>query len=250
MLFIFWYYGSLLWLIIFLTSCVFFQAFCKDLVAKKLVMQGAQQVSSNPSSAFIYAAVIAGIWSAFPDVGQLILAHFQHSYPYLVPYYLQKQNGQSTEDYHKALGYSIVRERIEDQDNFLKKFSGTVQLYAAVMTSSGAGDSDHPHGIEHGWTWLARVLNLKPIPSVTATMLYQFIKVAGHALMKKYGRQFQKLLLVLCKEFVPAIDKLTPPEKRGPTQRLKDFLEECIKSQRIPVPDGYLTQRWWQSGHF
>ena len=213
-----------------------------------LVVEGARQVSSNPESAFIYASVIVGIWSAFPDVGELILAHFQRSYPYLVPYYLPKQEGQSTNDYHKVLGYSIVNDKIEDQDHFLKKFSGTVQLYAAVITSSD--QADHPHGIEQGWAWLARVLNLKPHPSVTATMLYEFIKVAGHALMKKYGRQFQKLLLVLWKEFVPAIEEVTPPEKRGPTQRLKDFLEECIKGNKIAIPKGYLTQRWWQSGHF
>ncbi|XP_028396330.1 nucleoporin GLE1-like [Dendronephthya gigantea] len=224
--------------------------YCKDLVAKKLVMQGAQQVSSNPQSAFLYAAVMVGIWSAFPDVGQLILAHFHRSYPYLVPYYMPQVEGQSNNDFHKALGYSVNNDKIEDEDHFLKKFSGTVQLYAAVVTSKGATTSDHPHGIDKGWTWLARTLNLKPYPSITATMLYEFIKVAGHLLMKQYGKQFQKLLLMLFKDFIPAMDEVTPAKKKAPVQRFKDFLDECVKTQKIAVPKGYLTERWWQSGHF
>ncbi|CAB4021932.1 nucleoporin GLE1-like [Paramuricea clavata] len=224
--------------------------FCKDLVAKKLVMQGAQQVSSNPQSAFLYAAVIVGIWTAFPDVGKLILAHFHRSYPYLVPYYIPQVEGQSNNDYHKALGYSVNNDKIEDENHFLKKFSGTVQLYAAVVSSKGAATPDHPHGIDKGWTWLARTLNLKPHPSVTATMLFEFIKVAGHLLMERYRKQFQKLLLMLYKDFIPAMDKVTPPEKQGPMQRFKDFLDECVKTQKIPMPKGYLTERWWHSGHF
>ena len=233
-----------------MSSITLFQVFCKDLVARKLVVQGAQQVSFNPASAFLYAAVIVGIWSAFPDVGQLILAHFHRSYPYLVPYYMPQVEGQSKNDYHKALGYSGSNDKIEDEDNFLKKFSGTVQLYAAVVSSKGATTPDHPHGINKGWTWLARTLNLQPHSSITATMLFEFIKVAGHLLMERYRKQFQKLLLMLCKKFIPAIEIVTPPEKRGPIQRLKDFLEECIKSHRIPVPKGYLSERWWQGGHF
>jgi nucleoporin GLE1 len=227
-----------------------FQVFCKNLVAKKLVMQGAQQVSSNPESAFLYAAVIVGIWTAFPDVGKLILAHFHRSYPYLVPYYMPQIEGQSNNDYHSALGYSVNNDKIEDENHFLKKFSGTVQLYAAVVSSKGAATPDHPHGIDKGWTWLARTLNLTPHSGVTATMLFEFIKVAGHLLMDRYRKQFQKLLLILYKDFIPAIDKVTPPEKQGPTQRFKDFLDDCVKTQRIAMPKGYLTERWWQSGHF
>ena len=213
-------------------------------------MQGAQQVSFNPESAFLYAAVIVGIWKEFPDVGTLILAHFHRSFPYVVPYYIPQVEGQSNNDYYKALGYSVSNDKIEDDNHFLKKFAGTVQLYAAVVTSKGATAPNHPYGIEHGWTWLARTLNLKPHPSVTATMLCEFIKVAGHLLMEKYRKQFQKLLLVLFKSYVPAIDKVTPPEKKGPVQRFKVFLDECVKTQKIAVPKGYLTERWWNSGHF
>lgn len=213
-------------------------------------MQGAQQVSSNPESAFLYSAVIVGIWSVFPDVGKLILAHFYRSYPYLVPYYMPQLKGQTNQDYYKALGYSINNNQVEDENHFLKKFSGTVQLYAAVVSSKGATLPDHPHGIGHGWTWMARTVNLKPHPNITATMLFEFIKVCGHLMMQQYRKQFQKLLLLLCKEYLPAIENVTPIEKRGPTQRFKDFLQECIKMQRIALPKGYLTERWWQTGHF
>lgn len=215
-----------------------------------LVLQGARQVSFDTESAFYFAAVIVAIWTQFPDVGKLILAYFHRNYPYLVPYYMPRVEGQSNNDYHKALGYHVSNHKIEHEDHFLKKFSGTVQLYAAVVSSKGASTPDHPHGIHNGWTFLARTLNLKPQPNITATMMFEFIKIAGHLLMQTYHKQFQKLLLLLFKEFLPAIDKVTPAEKRGPAYRFKDFLQECVKTQKIAIPKGYLTERWWQTGHF
>lgn len=52
-------------------------------------------------SAFPIAAVTAGIWAEFPDVGEIILAHFIMKCPYLVPYYIPKVEGQTDEDYYR-----------------------------------------------------------------------------------------------------------------------------------------------------
>ena len=114
---------------------------------------------------------------------------------------------------------------------FLNRMRGIVRLYAAIIQTLPlpVGPSrPHPHGLEHGWAWLARVLNMEPHPTLTATAIGDFLEVknhsyrafplsyldslwscfsltqtAGHALLRKYNKVFKKLLFVLCKEYVP-----------------------------------------------
>lgn len=225
------------------------QSFCKDLLAKKLVQQGSQQVSSSHSSAFPIAAVIVGIWSSFPDIGDLILAQFCDQCPFLVPFYIPRTAELTDVEYFASLGYQCSEGEIEEQDKFLKRMTGIVRLYAAIISSlPPQGQSrQHPFGLEKGWTWLARMLNLDPRPDYTATALYEFLAVAGHALMRQYKKQFGKLLNILVLEYVPKIEKVTAKAQSGPVVRLKVYLETCIKDQKIPVPDGYLTPNWWRS---
>ncbi|CAH3128846.1 unnamed protein product [Pocillopora meandrina] len=225
------------------------KSFCKDLLAKKLVQQGSQQVSSSHSSAFPIAAVIVGIWSSFPDIGDLVLAQFCDQCPFLVPFYIPRTAELADVEYFASLGYQCSEGEIEEQDKFLKRMTGIVRLYAAVISSlPPQGQSQqHPFGLEKGWTWLARMLNLDPRPDYTATALYEFLAVAGHALMRQYKKQFGKLLNILVLEYVPKIEKVTAKAQSGPVVRLKVFLETCIKDQKIPVPDGYLTPNWWRS---
>ena len=219
-------------------------------MSKKLVLQGAKQISSSFNSAFAFGAVALGIWSQFPEVGKLILAHFYLACPYLVPYYMPKKEGQSTAEYCKCLGYEVDGEDVESEDKYLKKLSGVVRLYAAILQSPmppSLSSLAHPFGIHNGWSWLSRIINLEPIETVTATVLFDFLDVAGCALSKSYGKQFQKLLQLLCQEMVPKIDQITQPDNKGPVVRLKLFLEKCLKSNIFPVPDGHISSRWWRS---
>lgn len=34
-----------------------------------------------------------------------------------------------------------------------------------------------PHGLNHGWRWLAQMLNMEPLADVTATLLFDFLEV-------------------------------------------------------------------------
>ena len=134
----------------------------------------------------------------------------------------------------------------------LKRMTGLVRLYAAVISSiPPSGQSNqHPYGLNNGWTWLSRMLNLEPRANYTAVALNEFLAVAGHALMRKYKKQFGKLLNTLVLDYVPKIEKVTDKAQSGPVVRLKVFLEACIKDQKIPVPDGYLAPHWWRSSSF
>lgn len=99
-------------------------AFCMDLLAKKFVLQGDVMVSSNPESAFCYATVIVSLWNEFPTFGKLVLAYFYKFCPYLLPYYIPRQVGETDEEFYIKQGYQYVDGQIEKQDKFLKRMTG------------------------------------------------------------------------------------------------------------------------------
>lgn len=48
----------------------------------------------------------------------------------------------------------------------------------------------HPHGLNHGWRWLAQILNMEPLSDVTATLLFDFLEVRNAVLTRE--RQWLK----------------------------------------------------------
>lgn len=113
--------------------------------------------------AFSVSAVAIALWKDFPDFGELLLAYFNETCPYLVPVFLPQQQGQSNEDYYRSLGYKYSDDgTIERQDKFLKRMSGLMRLYAALtVTKQRQGITNpHPYGIKNAWRWLAATLNI------------------------------------------------------------------------------------------
>lgn len=151
----------------------------------------------------------------------------------------------------RMLGYKVDSNgTIEAQDKFLKRMSGIMRLYAAILVSSPPrSNAVHPHGIEHAWIWLSRVLNMDPQPDITATLTYDMLQVAGHTLFSAYKVQFVKLLFLLYKEFLPKLRSVSVAG--GPVARLEQFLEQTLNKfkmkQMMPHPDGYLAQNFWFS---
>ncbi len=70
--------------------------------------QGEEQVASQADSAFPIAAVTVGVWSDFPNVGELILAHFHSSCPALVPFYIPRAEGMSEANHMRWAQLSLV----------------------------------------------------------------------------------------------------------------------------------------------
>nr|SVE75786.1 EOG090X0755 [Daphnia hispanica] len=220
--------------------------YCTNLLARRMVAQGEDQVNVNPKAAFPIAAIITELWLEFPVFGRLVLAHFYRQCPYIVPYYLPQQEGQSNEDYYKSLGYRYSGGKVEQQPTYLKRMSGVVRLYAAVLISLPRRNQPHPHGLEHAWRYLAALLNLSPRNDITAAILVEFLTVAGSAMSREYGKQFQKMLHLICTEYFTMIRNVTPKGSGGgPVTRLEDFLHESITKRVIPPPAGQLPPRFW-----
>ncbi|XP_036041788.1 nucleoporin GLE1 isoform X3 [Onychomys torridus] len=148
-------------------------------LAEKFVKQGEEEVASHHEAAFPIAVVASGIWELHPKVGDLILAHLHKKCPYSVPFYPAFKEGMALEDYQRMLGYQVTDSKVEQQDNFLKRMSGMIRLYAAIIQLQwpyGNRQEAHPHGLNHGWRWLAQILNMEPLSDVTATLLFDFLE--------------------------------------------------------------------------
>lgn len=91
-------------------------------------------------------------------------------------------------------GYKVVGGALETEENYYKRISGIVRLYSAIiqypvpketvscsdniMTLADVMFSQpHPYGPEHGWAWLANILNNDPRSGITATALLHFLEV-------------------------------------------------------------------------
>lgn len=219
-------------------------------LAEKFVKQGEEEVASHHEAAFPIAVVASGIWELHPRVGDLILAHLHKKCPYSVPFYPAFKEGMALEDYQRMLGYQVTDSKVEQQDNFLKRMSGMIRLYAAIIQLRwpyGNRQVAHPHGLNHGWRWLAQILNMEPLSDVTATLLFDFLEVCGNALMKQYQVQFWKMILLIREVYFPRIEAITSSGQMGSFIRLKQFLEKCLQRREIPVPKGFLTSSFWRS---
>lgn len=198
-------------------------------LAEKFVKQGEEEVASHHEAAFPIAVVASGIWELHPRVGDLILAHLHKKCPYSVPFYPAFKEGMALEDYQRMLGYQVKDSKVEQQDNFLKRMSGMIRLYAAIIQLRwpyGNRQETHPHGLNHGWRWLAQILNMEPLSDVTATLLFDFLEVCGNALMKQYQVQFWKMILLIKEDYFPRIEAITSSGQMGSFIRLKQFLED------------------------
>ncbi|XP_011844037.1 PREDICTED: nucleoporin GLE1 [Mandrillus leucophaeus] len=184
-------------------------------LAEKFVKQGEEEVASHHEAAFPIAVVASGIWELHPRVGDLILAHLHKKCPYSVPFYPTFKEGMALEDYQRMLGYQVKDSKVEQQDNFLKRMSGMIRLYAAI--------------IQLRWPYGNRQ------------------EVCGNALMKQYQVQFWKMLILIKEDYFPRIEAITSSGQMGSFIRLKQFLEKCLQHKDIPVPKGFLTSSFWRS---
>ncbi|XP_053182227.1 mRNA export factor GLE1 [Scomber japonicus] len=219
-------------------------------LAEKFVKQGEEEVASHHEAAFPIAVVASGVWELHPRVGDLILAHLHKKCPYAIPNYPPMKDGTPVEEYQKILGYRVDDSGVEGQDSFLKRMSGMIRLYAAMIQLRWPYSSKQgpvPHGLNHGWRWLAQMLNMEPLADITATLLFDFLEVCGNALMKQYQSQFWKLILLLKEEYFPRIEAVTSSGQMGSVIRLKQFLETSLQSRQISPPKGQLSSIFWRS---
>jgi hypothetical protein len=69
---------------------------------------------------------------------------------------------------YRSLGYRYKQSgELEDQYRFLKRMSGIMRLYAAILISQPCRyqqKKSHPHGLAQAWRWIACMVNLAKFP--------------------------------------------------------------------------------------
>ncbi|KAI8035705.1 hypothetical protein M5D96_011455 [Drosophila gunungcola] len=219
--------------------------YCMLLMAKKFVSQSETAISSNPQAAFPFASVIITFWKLLPDFGKIFLAYMYKESPFLVPYVIPQQQGQTPEQYLKTIGYRLSdKNELEKPDIYLKRQTGVVRLYAAVIITQGrkAAGPDECFELNEGWLWLAHMVRVKPIPDISATMIMEMLQTLGFELWRSYGKQFMKLLVYIQNIYMP---QLAAHDEGGPKTRLEMLLAKFLRERQIPQAIGVLPPGFW-----
>ena len=220
--------------------------YCILLMAKRFASQGDSTVSCNPKAAFPMATIIVSLWKHLPEFGETYLAYSFIKSPFLVPYFIPQKEGQPLEEYLKMLGYLVDKQEVEQHEQFLKRLSGIVRLYAATMITPGcqADGRGHPYGLDHAWRWITNFVSLEPLPDICATILLEMLNFMGAELWSVYGKQFTKLLLYIQQDYLKALSS-EDREEGGPKERLTRKLAQMLKEGGIAKPDGMLAKNFW-----
>ncbi|KAF3772684.1 GLE1 protein, partial [Nymphaea thermarum] len=134
------------------------------------------------------------------------------------------QSFETKEAYYKMIGYKEDGGNIESTDSYLQRLEAYMTLYAALIQTEIPGIANQ-HGLKEGWAWLARFLNVIPADRTTATALVAFLRTAGHALYRRYGNQFIKILRVTTRRFLPDLKGKEDPLASKVINNLETYLQ-------------------------
>lgn len=217
--------------------------FCKDTLAKKIINIGEQVVSVKTETGFEVASIVTELWKTHPDFGILLYARFKQKCPCLIPYNAAKTDEETDEEYYKSLCYNYTNGVVEKQDKYVKRMTGIVRLFAAIIvTESKSGKA---LSISQAWMLIAATVNLVPQLDVTAIFLHEILIITGYELKQAYGRQFIKMLEYINTNYMKKIDEVTPVGCGGPVQRLKTFINKFIQVGYIEKPKGIIPYNFW-----
>lgn len=217
--------------------------FCKHTLAKKLVNFGENVADVKKQAAFEVASIASELWQVHSDFGLILYATFKQKCPCLIPYNAPQTNEQTDEEYYKSLGYNYTNGVVEKQDKYVKRMTGIIRLFAAIIVTETK--SGKALGIEQAWILIAATVNLAPQLDVTAVFLHEMLIITGHDLKEAYGRQLIKMLKYIDTYYMKKIDEVTPITCAGPVQRFKTFISKAIEVGYIEKPKDIIPYNFW-----
>lgn len=121
------------------------------------------------------------------------------------------------------MGYVEKRDgdqrRFETESEFLNRMNGLIRLFCKLLVRGGPPfDAD----CSIAWRWIADVLNLPPRPNITAVLLRVFLDEAGLVMLRAYGTQFLKLVILMETQYLLQLESQTTPDQMS---RLRHTLQ-------------------------
>ncbi|TPX33296.1 hypothetical protein SmJEL517_g03734 [Synchytrium microbalum] len=203
-------------------------------LARKITRQAELEVADNPAFSFPLAFVAIIVMVKHEPFIRVLLGHLMRRCPYVVPRYVEKFKGQSEEEYRKEAGYLKTDENeYESETKYVRRMCGIIYLYAAIVATP---HPKNPHPISNGWTWLARMVNIKP-RAITPHLLHAFLKIVGNRLLQTYGTQAIKLVQLIRDQVVPAVPK-DSQDALAASNHLLVFFERVERDGTIPAHEG------------
>jgi len=209
------------------TFYILIYIFAADVSGQK---QAESEVIVQIPAAFPLAYVSIFLISKFPSLKPILLARFAKNCPWTVPFYTSPQS----EDAMKKMGYKRTEDsKWEEQSRYIERQSGILAVYAAMTTHqlsprAVAGTELTPYGLANAWRWVARCLNHVAGGEIEVAMMATFLEVANQAILRVYGRQAVKLVMVALGE------EWSRQVERGPAKgRLEIMKDEFERTGRI-----------------
>eukprot|EP00177_Eucheuma_denticulatum_P003013 GFKZ01005417.1.p1 GENE.GFKZ01005417.1~~GFKZ01005417.1.p1 ORF type:complete len:575 (+),score=86.68 GFKZ01005417.1:334-2058(+) len=206
------------------------EAFAMKEIAQRLVSESDGSVALNRTAAFAVGAVIVGVAAGCREPSRMrntFLGAFYRHCIYTIPAYAIRDKGESAEDFRYRIGYKDG----ETPEGYMERSCGCVSLFAAVLHTDkvigvirGGSKAENPFSLDVGWTWLARITN-RGQRAITPAITFAFLEIAGHAMSKKYKKQFAKLMASVQKIVVLKAVRQAP---KGAISRMDTLLDDFL----------------------
>ncbi|MEW5300917.1 MAG: hypothetical protein WDW36_003809 [Sanguina aurantia] len=204
--------------------------------ATKVIRQS-DLIQLNNKAAFPLATVLVAVSIHIPQLMEVMRALLHRECPLTVPRSCIKDLSQITANqYHKLIGLQQIDNngsvQFELVGAYQQRVEGCVLLYAAIVQVDEARNT---HGLQHGWTYIARMLNHVPADCASGKALICFLRVAGYQLYRGYKGQFIKLLQCMHDTFLPDLARCS---EEG-VQAVRTLLEHYLSQSQFQIePEG------------
>ncbi|CAH0480773.1 unnamed protein product [Peronospora belbahrii] len=218
--------------------------FALDMVASNL----SKQVESRADykSCYPIAHVIKMSCVQTPELTDIILGYFHKSCVFTIPDNPEKHASQTIADYkmsmgfQKAVGESSDPDGLEHVTEYTRRMTMIAAVLAAVRQTAPWDGSPCPPGLDLGdcWSWLARLLN-EPPHLMTGALILTILEVAGFELLRKYKKQFHKLLELIARDVCPRLSKNAKTGAANAAGQLEMFINQYHANRcMLNEPDG------------
>ncbi|KAH6761123.1 hypothetical protein C2S52_008155 [Perilla frutescens var. hirtella] len=214
------------------------QSISIKLFAEKTISNCTNQRSSD--AIFATSRVIVLVTFKIPLAMDILIAELNRVCIYTVPKHISysEEEFKSKGDYFKAIGYKEENGKIESIDDYTERLSRYMKLYGALVQTE-VGGFQNLHGLTEGWAWLARFLNTLPANILTATALDSFLEMAGYTLYCRYKNQFEKLLNIIARDFLNALQEGGLESRSAKLSKVKMSIRNYIESKQYKKkPEG------------
>ncbi len=203
------------------------QKWCLNFFSKAIVKQAETEVTVKPTSAYPLAFLAISLMKQYPALRDIYIMRIVKKCPWTVPYLAYDKN---TESGRTSLGWKRRQEgKYEEVTSYIERQSGMFTLWSATTSLKLKAS---PYGIEHGWKFIARLLNARiedpDLRNTAYAIVASFLDVCGKSFGNMYKGQAVKM--------IKAIAIWVGPDSKGANaHRLRITVEQYFRTGTLGI---------------